>query len=141
GLIAGAAGAARATGRATGLLLGDVSYLHDVASLASAPANVPLVLVVINDGGGRIFERLPIRSAVEEVFFERVFASTHGRDLGALAKAFGAAYDRVDGPETFEGSVREAARRGGPSVIEVPLEAGADKRTLGALEAVLAPFV
>src|SRR5204863_681072 len=36
GLVAGAAGAASATGRPTALLLGDVSFAHDLGGLAAA---------------------------------------------------------------------------------------------------------
>lgn len=61
GLVAGAAGAVRASGRDTLLLLGDVSFLHDVGGLAAARGlAAPLVVVVVDNGGGRIFEQLPV---------------------------------------------------------------------------------
>jgi 2-succinyl-5-enolpyruvyl-6-hydroxy-3-cyclohexene-1-carboxylate synthase len=61
GLVAGAAGSALAAGCPTLLLLGDVSLAHDLGGLAAARlVRTPLALVVIDNGGGRIFEQLPV---------------------------------------------------------------------------------
>ncbi|HTQ05840.1 MAG TPA: 2-succinyl-5-enolpyruvyl-6-hydroxy-3-cyclohexene-1-carboxylic-acid synthase [Polyangiaceae bacterium] len=61
GLVAGAAGSALAAGVPTLLLLGDVSFLHDLGGLAAARlVSSPLALVVIDNDGGRIFETLPV---------------------------------------------------------------------------------
>jgi 2-succinyl-5-enolpyruvyl-6-hydroxy-3-cyclohexene-1-carboxylate synthase len=57
GLVSGAAGAADATRQAVTLIVGDVSLLHDLGGLWCARSlRVPLVIVVINNDGGRIFE-------------------------------------------------------------------------------------
>jgi len=61
GLVAGAAGSALATGQPTLLLLGDVSLAHDLGGLAAARlAKSPLVVLVVDNGGGRIFDHLPV---------------------------------------------------------------------------------
>ncbi|HSH46074.1 MAG TPA: 2-succinyl-5-enolpyruvyl-6-hydroxy-3-cyclohexene-1-carboxylic-acid synthase [Longimicrobiales bacterium] len=76
GLISGAAGAAMAgrvdddpsadaspggRTRPVTLLVGDVSFVHDLGGLAVArDVASPLDIVILNNGGGRIFERLPI---------------------------------------------------------------------------------
>lgn len=64
GLVAGAAGSAVAAGdRPVTLLLGDVSLLHDLAGLAlGVGVDVPFVVVVVQNNGGRIFEQLPLAS-------------------------------------------------------------------------------
>jgi 2-succinyl-5-enolpyruvyl-6-hydroxy-3-cyclohexene-1-carboxylate synthase len=60
GLVSGAAGAA-STGRPLLLLVGDVSLLHDLGGLhAAAKMKTTLIIVVLNNRGGRIFEQLPI---------------------------------------------------------------------------------
>jgi 2-succinyl-5-enolpyruvyl-6-hydroxy-3-cyclohexene-1-carboxylate synthase len=60
GLIAGAAGAARASGVPTLLLLGDVSFAHDLGGLAAARlVKSPFVVLILDNDGGRIFEQLP----------------------------------------------------------------------------------
>jgi 2-succinyl-5-enolpyruvyl-6-hydroxy-3-cyclohexene-1-carboxylate synthase len=61
GLVAGAAGSALAARCPTLLLLGDVSLAHDVGGLAAARlVRTPLPVVVLDNGGGRIFEQLPV---------------------------------------------------------------------------------
>lgn len=64
GLVAGAAGSAVAAGdRPVTLLLGDVSLLHDLTGLAlGVGVDVPFVVVVVQNNGGRIFEQLPLAS-------------------------------------------------------------------------------
>jgi 2-succinyl-5-enolpyruvyl-6-hydroxy-3-cyclohexene-1-carboxylate synthase len=65
GLIAGAAGSAVVQHGPVTLLLGDISFLHDITGLALAVniKDVPFVIVVNNNGGGRIFETLPLARA------------------------------------------------------------------------------
>lgn len=58
GLIAGAIGASQTAPCV--LLLGDVSARHDLGALALAPLAGELTVVVIHNGGGRIFEQLPL---------------------------------------------------------------------------------
>ena len=61
GLVAGAAGSALATGDPTLLLLGDVSLAHDLGGLAAARlVKSPFVVLVVDNGGGRIFDQLPV---------------------------------------------------------------------------------
>ena len=66
GLVAGAAGSAAgaADDRPVTLLLGDISLLHDLGGLALGRGlDVPLVVVVLQNYGGRIFEQLPLATA------------------------------------------------------------------------------
>ena len=43
------------------LLIGDISFLHDLSALAAAHhVRVPMALVVVQNQGGRIFEMLPL---------------------------------------------------------------------------------
>jgi 2-succinyl-5-enolpyruvyl-6-hydroxy-3-cyclohexene-1-carboxylate synthase len=68
GLIAGAAGAARAAEQPALLLLGDVdvSFAHDLGGLAAVRlVESPLAIVVIDNQGGRIFEQLPLERLFE----------------------------------------------------------------------------
>jgi 2-succinyl-5-enolpyruvyl-6-hydroxy-3-cyclohexene-1-carboxylate synthase len=66
GLVAGAAGAARAAEKPVLLLLGDVSFAHDLGGLAAARlVETPLAIVVIDNQGGRIFEQLPLARLLE----------------------------------------------------------------------------
>jgi 2-succinyl-5-enolpyruvyl-6-hydroxy-3-cyclohexene-1-carboxylate synthase len=61
GLVSGAIGSAIGGGAPTLLLIGDVSLLHDLGGLAaSSLLRSPLVIAVIDNAGGRIFDQLPL---------------------------------------------------------------------------------
>ncbi len=99
GLIAGVAGARRALPPETALfaLIGDVSALHDVGSLAVlARVAGPVTLVVIDNGGGRIFSELPVASTVSASTLERLFSTPPPDFLAHAARAFGVGYERIE---------------------------------------------
>lgn len=92
GLLAGAAGIA-STGRPTAVLLGDVSAVHDLGSLLVARSSpAPLLIVVLNNGGGRIFEQLPLAHAGLSQDQWRHFTTPHELDFESAARAFGVGY-------------------------------------------------
>ncbi len=120
GTIASAAGFARGLDRPVTALLGDLSFLHDVDSLALLQGlAVPCILVVLNNGGGGIFSFLPIARHREcEAFFTAPVAA----DLRAAAAVFDLPWERPTSPEAFSAAYRRALRRCGPSVIEVKVD-------------------
>lgn len=128
GLIAGAAGSAAASGRPTLLLLGDVSFQHDVGGLAVAAAlGTPLAIVVIDNGGGRLFELLPVHGLPEAgPLFERFFLTPPGVGVADAAGAFGVRSSLARG----RGEIGQAIRAcldgdGSAAVIDVPVAGGA----------------
>ncbi len=122
GLVAGFLGSLSSGGFPAGvLLLGDVSLLHDLDGLTVASAygeGPPAAIVVIDNGGGRIFERLPIAST--EVFrgpAGRHWLTPHGVDFAGLAQAFGLPYARVEESSGLEQEVGAAVSRRGVSLV------------------------
>lgn len=95
GTIATATGIALATRRVTRVLLGDLTFLHDVgALLMGANEEQPdLQLVVLNDGGGGIFSTLEHGELAHAPDYaaavERFFGTPHTVKLAELAKAYG----------------------------------------------------
>ena len=90
GVVATAIGAALATGRPTGLLIGDVAMIHDASSLAAlASRNIDLRVVVTDNDGGGIFHHLPQASVLDPQLFENLFGTPHGADIAAIARGFG----------------------------------------------------
>lgn len=88
GLIATAAGvAAQDRSRLVRLLIGDLAFQHDIGSLAAAAAQPNLDIVVINNGGGGIFEFLPIRQATDK--FDRFFLTPQNLNIPAVTAGFG----------------------------------------------------
>lgn len=61
GLISTAAGIGLASKKPTYLVIGDLSFYYDMNSLLLIKKyNIPLKIILINNGGGRIFDYLPI---------------------------------------------------------------------------------
>lgn len=118
GTIATARGIAAGSGRPVRVLLGDLTFFHDMNSLITRAGEgaPPLDIVVIDDGGGRIFKSLEHGQAPKAVY-ERFFAIPQSLDFSALAQATGWEYVRVD----FAGF--EADREGEPNPMRVLEEA------------------
>jgi len=115
GNISTALGIAAATDDPVTLIIGDVTFFHDMNGLIMAKQAHNLTIVLINNDGGGIFRRLPI-SQVEPPFTE-LFTTPHGLDFSHTARLYGLGYVAVDGREEF----REAFRQNSPiaRIIEV----------------------
>ncbi len=116
GLVSGAAGAAVASGRPTTLLIGDVSFLHDIGGLLAArQVTSPLCIVVVNNGGGRIFEQLPVaKSGLDQHFW----TTPHSLDLSHAAALYGLEFQRASTPAELARAIDAALAEGGASVVE-----------------------
>jgi 2-succinyl-5-enolpyruvyl-6-hydroxy-3-cyclohexene-1-carboxylate synthase len=111
GIVSTALGAAVATGQPTAVLIGDLALLHDLSGLLAAQRlRVPLLLVVVNNDGGGIFNFLPVAQATER--FEELFATPHGLDLAHLAALCGARLSRPRTGAELRACVREGLGNG-----------------------------
>ncbi len=120
GVVSGAAGAAAATGRPTTLIIGDVSFTHDVGGLAAArTVDAPLTVVVLNNGGGRIFERLPIATTLEGDDDFLAWLTPPAIDIAAAARTFGASYARAGDARALARALAAARESRGVTVVEV----------------------
>jgi 2-succinyl-5-enolpyruvyl-6-hydroxy-3-cyclohexene-1-carboxylate synthase len=96
GLVSTACGLALGGDAPTWLVLGDLALLHDLGGLAAASlAKAPLRIVVIDNGGGGIFDFLPQAEQVEAERFERLFTTPSGLDLERAADLFGVPFAEV----------------------------------------------
>ena len=129
GLISGAAGAASLSREATVLLLGDVSFLHDVGGLAVArEAQGPFTIVVIDNGGGRIFEQLPIYAQLREHSdASRFWLTPPSVDLAHAAALYGYRYARVSEDSAIAGALTRATTEPGVCVVHIIVD-GASAR-------------
>jgi 2-succinyl-5-enolpyruvyl-6-hydroxy-3-cyclohexene-1-carboxylate synthase len=92
GTIATALGVAAAGIGPTYALLGDLSALADIGSLATARRlQLPITFIVINNDGGGIFEYLPQADPqrVDPELFQKLIVAPHGYSLSPIAAAFG----------------------------------------------------
>ena len=119
GLVSGAAGAARRSGRPTALLVGDVSFLHDVNGLFAARGlEVPLVVVVVNNDGGRIFEELPLAAAPELADALPHFTMPHGACVEHASALYGHPYLLAESVSALGRELTRALAEPGCTVIE-----------------------
>jgi 2-succinyl-5-enolpyruvyl-6-hydroxy-3-cyclohexene-1-carboxylate synthase len=118
GLIASGAGAATATGRPTTIITGDLGLQHDVGSLALvADSPSKLRVVAINDGGGRIFSKLPQRRLLGDDEFDHLMRTPGNLDIEGAARSFGCGYRKVEDLAQLAAAFGSDA-----SVIEIPVQ-------------------
>jgi len=121
GLISSALGAA-ATGKRTFVLVGDLSLLHDIGSLATAARlDLPITIVVVNNDGGGIFSFLPQTKLPRH--FERLFGTPHGLSFVPIAQAFGIKARLVETTETLASALDE------PGLIEIATDRDTEVET------------
>ena len=146
GNVSSALGAGAVPPRPAVLLCGDLALLHDAGGLLAARRNgLSLAIVVLNNGGGGIFEFLPVASACEASVFEEFFLTPPELDIAALARAAGASYCSVDSSaalrRTLRTAVVERSDPGALTVIEVPLHRESDRAEHAALAAAVCDAV
>ncbi|MBE8734663.1 2-succinyl-5-enolpyruvyl-6-hydroxy-3-cyclohexene-1-carboxylic-acid synthase [Aeromonas veronii] len=137
GLIATAYGFAQSvepgSDEPTTLLLGDLSALHDLNSLALlSKASRPLVVILLNNDGGSIFRMLPVPTEGE--LLESYYRLPHGLSFEHAAAMFGLAYRAPTTLPEFEHDYHAALQHGVTLIeIRVPSEQVADDlKALGA---------
>jgi len=133
GLIAGAAGANVGGDAPTLAMIGDVSFLHDIGGLAAARhCDAPLVVLVVDNEGGRIFERLPVHGTLDDGTFEELFAMAPAVDIPSAAATFGHSYRAVDTCDSLAKALDDARSDGGCTVVHAIASGGRDAdRALG----------
>ncbi|MGP5658940.1 2-succinyl-5-enolpyruvyl-6-hydroxy-3-cyclohexene-1-carboxylic-acid synthase [Corynebacterium falsenii] len=110
-------------------VMGDLTFLHDLGGLNIGPLERSpenLLIVVINDAGGGIFETLEPGSEDLRTFtdgtaaYERVFGTPVDVDMAALCDGFGVTYHVADSPTDLAIAIDDHAEAGeaGITVIE-----------------------
>lgn len=128
GLIAGAAGAALAgDGRPVLALVGDVTFAHDAGSLqVLAEAKTSVVVLVVDNGGGRIFDHLPVaRADLGDDVYARFFTTAPRLDPVAIARAFGVAAQGLASADAagVTAAIAAALTAPGATLLHVPVAA------------------
>ena len=115
GVVSSAAGAAlAAAGGRAWLLTGELALLHDIGGLLAARrAGAELTVVCANNGGGGIFDFLPLAQHGAGATYEEHIATPSGVDLAKVAAVAGMEHRTGSTPE----EVRAAAAE--PGLIEV----------------------
>ena len=123
GLVSGAAGAASAGDRSVALVLGDVSFLHDIGGLAAARScGAPLCIIVIDNGGGRIFDMLPNPGDHSLADYEAFWRTPPRCDLAAAAAVFGHSFEHARTANQLAAAIRDSSSKPGCTVIRAVVE-------------------
>ena len=123
GVISSALGVSAVSerGEPTVLVIGDLSFFHDLNGLLAAHLHqLNLTIVLINNDGGGIFSFLP--QAAHPEHFEQLFGTPTGLDFRPVVQMYGGMFERVYGWEEFRQAVSYGLKTGGLHVIEVPTE-------------------
>ncbi|HZG38981.1 MAG TPA: 2-succinyl-5-enolpyruvyl-6-hydroxy-3-cyclohexene-1-carboxylic-acid synthase [Nodosilinea sp.] len=102
-------------GLPTVLITGDLALLHDTNGWLSLPRlRGHLTVVVVNNQGGGIFERLPVATLAgpAETWFEDFFATPQTVDFNRLCAAYGVSYEQIETWDQLEASVSALPQRG-----------------------------
>jgi len=88
GTIATTAGFAAVRGTPVALICGDVAFAYDLTSLSAIrESRQPILIVVIDNGGGGIFDSLPVSAEGEH--YERFIATPPRLDIEVAGKPWG----------------------------------------------------
>lgn len=118
GIIASGAGFAQGLVKPVTLMIGDLAALHDLNSLALLKElSVPLVIVVLNNGGGGIFSLLPIAKYKET--FEKYFGTPHSTTFANAAAMFELNYAQPMDTQHFKKAYAQALKSQTSTIIEV----------------------
>jgi 2-succinyl-5-enolpyruvyl-6-hydroxy-3-cyclohexene-1-carboxylate synthase len=100
GVVSTALGIQQSRKRPATLLIGDISFLHDVNGLlVSRFHKTDLTIVVMNNDGGGIFSYLP--QSNDEQYFEKLFGTPTGLSFDAIAHMYEAEYFLIESKMAF----------------------------------------
>lgn len=118
GMISSALGAASASRNHLTLLIGDLSFYHDLNALLIAKKyHITLTILLINNNGGGIFSFLP--QANDEKHFETLFGTPLNIEFEQTINMYGGNYDLVSKQHELNEALIKSYDNKGLSVIEV----------------------
>ena len=118
GIVSSALGASAVTSEPLVLVLGDLSFYHDMNGLlAASKYDISATIIIINNDGGGIFSFLP--QANNQDHFEDLFGTPHGLTFKSAADMYGLKYYHPDNREEFRDSVKESLIKKRVDLIEV----------------------
>ncbi len=131
GNVSAAAGIALGLQQRATALVGDLTFLHDVNALLLpvGEQRPELDIVVINDGGGAIFDQLEHGEVGRRPGWagrvERLFGTAQDVDLASVAAAYGCAYVRAQNAQELSAVLRDGDAASGMRMVEVRTDRGA----------------
>jgi 2-succinyl-5-enolpyruvyl-6-hydroxy-3-cyclohexene-1-carboxylate synthase len=127
GVVSSALGAAAVSAGPVALVVGDVSFLHDLNALLAAKLHgLSATIVLLNNDGGGIFSFLPQAQPGKPVagsglpeHYEELFGTPHGVDVAPIVTALGGEHHLVTGTADLAASLEDSLGRPGVQVLEL----------------------
>ncbi|MEA2152671.1 MAG: 2-succinyl-5-enolpyruvyl-6-hydroxy-3-cyclohexene-carboxylate synthase [Solirubrobacteraceae bacterium] len=154
GIVSSAFGAAAEEDGPVVLLIGDVALAHDIGGLLAARRlGLKLTIVLLDNGGGGIFDFLPVADTAiarrtepsgeqEQDIYTRHIATPTGLDFSAAASLYGLSHERAEDVSGFRAALERALARQNSSIVEVRGDRAANvqlhRRVWGAVSAAIA---
>jgi 2-succinyl-5-enolpyruvyl-6-hydroxy-3-cyclohexene-1-carboxylate synthase len=109
------------------LLIGDVALAHDIGGLlATKRLELKLTIVLVDNGGGGIFDFLTISHApmaAERDIYARHIATPTGLDFERAAALYGLAHERVESVSAFRAALERAfSPQVGSAIVHAPTD-------------------
>jgi 2-succinyl-5-enolpyruvyl-6-hydroxy-3-cyclohexene-1-carboxylate synthase len=126
GVVSAALGAAAVADGPVALVVGDVSFLHDLNALVAARLHgLSATIVLINNDGGGIFSFLPQAQATAAApgtglpeHYEELFGTPHGIDVGPIVGALGGEHRAISRGD-LPAAIADSLARPGVRVLEL----------------------
>jgi 2-succinyl-5-enolpyruvyl-6-hydroxy-3-cyclohexene-1-carboxylate synthase len=117
GVVSSAAGAAISADAPVHLVIGELALLHDLGGLVSARrAGAQLAILCVNNGGGGIFDFLPVSEQSDAETYEEHIATPVDVDLATVAALGGLEHQVIEDA----GGVREHLKPG--ALVELRID-------------------
>ncbi|MGG3927905.1 2-succinyl-5-enolpyruvyl-6-hydroxy-3-cyclohexene-1-carboxylic-acid synthase [Metabacillus fastidiosus] len=121
GVVSTALGISLKAEAPTVLIIGDLSFFHDLNGLLMAKLYaIDLTVLLINNDGGGIFSFLP--QSKEEKHFEALFGTPIGLDYEKAAQLYNGSYKEIEDWDQFRQFFEAMRTRRGLNIIEVPTD-------------------
>jgi 2-succinyl-5-enolpyruvyl-6-hydroxy-3-cyclohexene-1-carboxylate synthase len=118
GVVSTALGASTMSDGPTILVIGDLSFYHDMNGLLAAKRfGLRATIVLINNDGGGIFSFLPQHEDAEH--FETLWGTPHGLDFSHVAGLYGVGFQRVTTREEYKQALKASFWADGVQIIEI----------------------
>ncbi|NQV50115.1 MAG: 2-succinyl-5-enolpyruvyl-6-hydroxy-3-cyclohexene-1-carboxylic-acid synthase [Candidatus Marinimicrobia bacterium] len=118
GLLATAAGYQSGSASPLTLLIGDLAFLHDLNSLGLIKQSAhPIIVVLINNEGGGIFNFLPITAEID--IFEPFFGTPHDLSFEKAAELFSLNYFQPNTMSELNQNYLQAQNNSESTIIEI----------------------
>ena len=106
------------------LLIGDVALAHDIGGLLAAKRlELKLTIVLVDNGGGGIFDFLPVSRAAmadQDGIYTRHIATPTGLDFAQAAALYGLAHERVETIPAFRAALERAlSPQAGSAIVQI----------------------